>query len=387
MKKIYLDNAATTQVDPRVYEVMKPFISEKFGNPSSIHSYGRETRAALDESRDKLAKLLGAKSSEIFFTSSGTEATNFALKGVSSKMRREGKYHIITCKAEHHATLETCEYLEGKGFHVSYLDVDGYGMINPDDVYETITPETALISLILANNEVGTINPISEMVAIAKRNQIIFHTDAVQAFGKIPVNVDELGIDLLSLSAHKIYGPKGIGLLYVRQGVEIEKFIHGGGQERGKRAGTENIAYAVGFAKAADLICENRKSENLRMREMKKNMSEMLVERFPYIFINGHPTESLQNILSISFDSQEINIDGEALLMNLDLAGIAISSGSACTSGSIKPSHVLITMGRDEDTAKSTIRFSFGRTTTREDIEYTVAVLEEIVNRIGKIIK
>ncbi len=387
MRKIYIDNAATTQIDPRVYKAMVPFFAEKFGNPSSIHSFGRETRVALDESRDKLAKLLGAKSSEIFFTSSGTEATNFALKGIAYKMLQQGRSHIITSIAEHHATLETCQYLEGKGFHVSYLNVDGYGMIDPGDVQRAIISKTGLISLMHTNNEVGSINPIKEIASIAKDHQIIFHTDAVQAFGKIPVNVDDLGVDLLSLSAHKIYGPKGIGLLYIRQGVEIEKFIHGGGQERGRRAGTENIAYAVGFAKAAELICGSRESENRRMRDMKNKMREMLIKQFPYIFVNGHPTESLQNILSISFDSQKINIDGEVLLMSLDLAGIAVSSGSACTSGSIKPSHVLMAMGRDEDTSQATIRFSFGRATTKEDIEYTVAVLEEIVNRIGKIIK
>ncbi|MBI4810161.1 MAG: cysteine desulfurase [Ignavibacteriales bacterium] len=386
MRIIYLDNAATTPLHPQALEAMKPFLMEKFGNPSSIHSFGRETRAALDENRDKLARLLGAKSSEIFFTSSGTEATNFGLKGVSPELLREGRNHIITSKAEHHATLETCEYLGEHGFNITYLDVDGYGMINPDDIQKAINQNTGLISLMLANNEVGTINLIREIGAIAKENQIIFHTDAVQAFGKIPVNVDELGVDLLSLSAHKIYGPKGIGLLYIRQGIEIEKLIHGGRQERGRRAGTENVAYAVGFAKAADLICENRESEYRRMKDLKNKMREILLSRFQYLIINGHLTESLQNILSVSFDSEKMKIDGESLMMNLDLAGIAVSSGSACTSGSIKPSHVLMAMGRDEETAKATIRFSFGRATTMEDIDYTLGYLEDIIKRIGKTI-
>ncbi|MDI6766509.1 MAG: cysteine desulfurase family protein [Bacteroidota bacterium] len=386
MKNIYLDNAATTPLHPEAFEAMKPFLLEKFGNPSSIHSFGRETRAALDESRDVIAKLLGAHPSEIYLTSSGTEATNFGLKGVSSKLKREGRNHVITSKAEHHATLETCEFLKELGFHVTHLDVDSYGMINPEDVQIAITPETGLISLMLVNNEVGTINPISEIAAIAKENHIIFHTDAVQAFGKIPVNVVELGVDLLSLSAHKIYGPKGIGVLYVRQGIEIEKLMHGGGQERGRRAGTENVAYAVGFAKAAELIVNSRENEMKRLSNLKSSLKIMLEDKFDFLLFNGHPTECLPNILSFSFDSRKFVIDGESLLINLDLAGIAVSSGSACTSGSVKPSHVLLAMGRDEETAKATIRFSFGRTTTFNDIEYVLEVLEGIVKRIGKTI-
>ncbi len=384
MKRIYLDYAATTPLHPEAFEAMKQFLTEKFGNPSSIHSFGRETRAALDESRDVIAKLIGAHPSEIFFTSSGTEATNFGLKGTTIKLRQLGKDHIITCKTEHHATLSTCEFLEKQGFHVTYLDVDGYGGVEPGAVKKVITNNTGLITLMFVNNEIGTINPISEISKIAKENRIIFHTDAVQAFGKIPVNVDELGVDLLSLSAHKIYGPKGIGIVYIRKGIGIENLIHGGGQERGRRAGTENVAFAVSFAKAAQLICTNRESENKKIEKLNRTMRRLLSERFPYIEFNGHLDNSLPNILSISFDSKKIEIDGESLLMNLDLAGIAASSGSACTSGSFKPSHVLLAMGKDEATARATIRFSFGRLTSVEEIISTVNKLEEIVKKIGK---
>jgi len=384
MKRIYLDYAATTPLHPDAFEAMKPFLIEKFGNPSSIHSFGRETRAALDESRDVIAKLIGAHPSEIFFTSSGTEATNFGLKGTAIKLRQAGKCHIITCKTEHHATLSTCEFLEKQGFHVTYLDVDSYGSVDPEAVKKVIKKDTGLITLMFVNNEVGTINPISDISKIAKENRIIFHTDAVQAFGKIPVNVDELGVDLLSLSAHKIYGPKGVGIIYVRRGIEIENLIHGGGQERGRRAGTENVAFAVGFAKAAQLICTNRESENKRMRELNNTIRRLLSEKFSYIEFNGHPDKSLPNILSVSFDSKKIEIDGEALLMNLDLAGIAVSSGSACTSGSFKPSHVLLAMGKDEASARATIRFSFGSSTSVEEIIWTVGKLEEIVKKIGR---
>jgi len=384
MKRIYLDYAATTPLHPDAFEAMKPFFIEKFGNPSSIHSFGRETRAALDESRDVIAKLIGAHPSEIFFTSSGTEATNFGLKGTAIKLRQAGKCHIITCKTEHHATLSTCEFLEKQGFHVTYLDVDSYGSVDPEAVKKVIKKDTGLITLMFVNNEVGTINPISDISKIAKENRIIFHTDAVQAFGKIPVNVDELGVDLLSLSAHKIYGPKGVGIIYVRRGIEIENLIHGGGQERGRRAGTENVAFAVGFAKAAQLICTNRESENKRMRELNNTIRRLLSEKFSYIEFNGHPDKSLPNILSVSFDSKKIEIDGEALLMNLDIAGIAVSSGSACTSGSFKPSHVLLAMGKDEASARATIRFSFGSSTSVEEIIWTVGKLEEIVKKIGR---
>ncbi len=385
MRRIYLDNTATTPLDPEAFDAMKPYLTEKFGNPSSIHSFGRETRSAIDESREQIAKLMGAKPGEIFFVSCGTEANNFALKGYSSKMRERGKDHIATSKTEHHSILETCEYLENNGFQISYLNVDEFGMIDPDDVRGSINSRTGLISIMHANNETGTINQVKAISSIARGCGVIFHTDAVQSFGKIPVDVDELGVDMLSISAHKIYGPKGIGVLYIRSGIEVERLIHGGGQERGKRAGTENIAYAVGLAKAAELICGERTSESKRISDLKNQMIKILKEQFPFVLFNGHPIESLPNVVNISFDSRKINIDGEALLMNLDLAGIAVSSGSACTSGSIKPSHVLIAMGRDMETAKASIRFSLGRSTTMEDIEYILDILQNIVKRIGMI--
>ena len=385
MKRVYLDHTATTPLDPSVLEAMKPYFSEKFGNASSIHRFGQEARAALDESRETIATLIGAHGSEIFFVSSGTEADNSALKGVAWKVREEaGKDHIITSKAEHHAVLESCEFLRQIGFGVTYLDVDRYGMVDPKSVRRAITRKTCLISIMHANNEVGTLNPILEIGAIAREHRVLFHSDGVQSFGKVGVNVDGLGVDLLSLSAHKIYGPKGIGALYVRKGVKMERLIHGGGQERGRRAGTENVPLAVGFAKAAELIDGGRESENRRLGELKSRLRAMLQERFPFIVYNGDPTDSLPHILNISFDSNKIEMDGEALLFNLDLAGIAVTSGSACTSGSMEPSHVLLAMGRDPKTAKATIRFSLGRLTIQEDIRYTVEKLEEIVGRIGK---
>ncbi len=385
MRKVYLDHTATTPLDPGVFEVMKPFFLEKFGNASSIHRYGQEAKAALDGSRDVIAAVLGVQAGEIFFVSSGTEADNFALKGIAWEMRNSGrKNHIITNKTEHHAVLDTCKFLQENGFAVTYLSVDEYGMVDPEEVRRAIRPETGLISIVHANNEVGTINPVMEISSIAHEHEIVFHSDAVQTFGKLPIHVHDTGADLLSISAHKIYGPKGIGVLYLRKGVKIERFMHGGGQERGRRAGTENVPLAVGFAEAATLAIRQSDSEQKRLQELNKGLRNMLQERFPYILFNGHPVNSLSHILSVSFDSDKIDIDGESLLFNLDLAGIAVTSGSACTSGSIEPSHVLLAMGRSPKTAQATIRFSMGRSTTEGDIDYTAERLEEIVHRIGK---
>ena len=386
MRKVYLDHTATTPLDQRVFDVMQPYFLEKFGNASSIHQFGREARAALDESRETIAKLIGAKAGEVFFVSGGTEANNFALKGVAWKMRERSKTHIITSKVEHHAVLETCAFLEQNGFDVTYLDADTSGMVSPDGVIKALKPATGIISIMHANNEVGAINPITEISAIARKHNIIFHTDAVQTFGKLPISVNELGLDLLSISAHKIYGPKGIGVLFVRKGIDIERFMHGGGQERGRRAGTENVPLAVGFAKAAELILAERETEQKRLGELKMKLRSMIEEKFLFVLFNGHKTVSLPHILNISFDSTKIDIDGEALLFNLDLAGIAVTSGSACTSGSMEPSHVLLAMGRDAKTSKATIRFSMGKGTTPEELEYVVTTLEEIVKRIGKVL-
>jgi cysteine desulfurase len=384
MRNVYLDHTATTPLDPRVYEAMKPYFTDKFGNASSIHRFGREARAALDESREKIAKLLGARAGEVIFVGSGTEADNFALKGVAREMKNSGKDHIITSKVEHHAVLESCGFLEEDGFRVTYVDVDGSGMVDPQSVEAAITPGTGLISIMHANNEVGTINPIAGLSSLARERNIVFHSDAVQSFGKLPLNVGPPGADLLSSSAHKIYGPKGIGALYIRNGTKIERFMHGGGQERGRRAGTENVPLAVGFAKAAELMEQDRISESRRLGALKERFRTILAERFPSIVFNGHRTESLPHILNISFDSKKLEVDGEALLFNLDLAGIAVTSGSACTSGSIKPSHVLLAMGRDRQTAQATVRFSLGRATTEEDLVYTAGKLEEIIKRIGR---
>ena len=383
MKRIYLDHTATTPLDPRVFDAMKPYFLEKFGNASSIHSFGQEARAALDESRDTLAKLLGARSGELFFVSGGTEADNFALKGVAWKMRERGKSHIVTSKVEHPAVLETCMALEKNDFAVSYVDVDAHGMVSPDNVQRAITPETGLISIMHANNEVGTINPITRIAAIAREHGILFHTDAVQTLGKLPIHVDELGVDLLSISAHKIYGPKGIGALFIRKGIVVERMLHGGGQERGRRGGTENVPLAVGFATAASLINGDMEKEGSRLLALKSDLRSMLDAKFSAIVFNGHPVMSLPHILNVSFDSDRVEIDGEALLFNMDMAGIAVTSGSACTSGSIEPSHVLLAMGRDDKTAKATIRFSMGRSTTRDDLVDAVAALEKVVDRIA----
>lgn len=383
MRKIYLDHTATTPVDRRVFDVMKPFFTEEFGNASSIHSYGQRARAALDESRDRIAGFIGAKNSEFFFVGSGTEADNYALKGAAWKMRQRGKVHIITSSAEHHAVLETCAYLRENGFRVTYLPVDTYGMVNPEDVNAAIEIDTGLVSIMHVNNEVGTVNPVRVIGAICRQRGILFHTDAVQSFGKIPVDVGELCVDLLSISSHKIYGPKGIGGLYIRIGTELERLLHGGGQERGRHAGTENVPFAVGFAEAARLMSAEMESESLRLQLLKNKLRSQLEGKFPSLVINGHPSISVPHILSVSFRSDDVDIDGEALLFNLDMAGVAVASGSACTSGSIEPSHVLLAMGRDPQTARATIRFSPGRSTSEDDIGIVVGRLEEIVNRIS----
>jgi len=384
MRRIYLDHTATTPLDPRVFEAMKPYFIEKFGNASSVHQFGQEARAALDESRATIARLIGAKEGEVFFTSSGTEADNCSLKGAARAMRKRGKTHVITNRSEHHAVLETCEYLEQEGFSVTYLDVDEFGMLDPERIRRAITGKTGLVSVMHANNEVGTLNPIEGAAKTAGEHGIAFHTDAVQTFGKIPVDVKSLGVDMLAMSAHKIYGPNGIGAVYIRTGMEIEKFIHGGGQERGRRASTEPVPLAVGFAKAAELVFGGMGDEHKRLATLKDQLRTMLEERFPFMLFNGHPSRSLPHILNCSFDSSRIDIEGDELLYGLDLAGIAVTSGSACTSGSLKPSHVLLAMGRDEKTARATIRFSMGRSTTRDDLEFAVGELGSVVDRIAK---
>lgn len=384
MRRIYLDHTATTPLDPRVFEAMRPYFTEKFGNASSIHSFGQEAKAALERSRDSVAAVLGAQSSEIVFTASGTEADNFALKGAAFSMRQRGKSHIITSKIEHHAVLETCQSLEQSGFQVTYLGVDQHGMVNPATVEEAIRDDTGLISVMHANNEVGTVNPIGEIGRLARARGVLFHTDAVQSFGKIAFDVAGTNADLLSMSAHKIYGPKGIGALFVRKGTRLERLIHGGGQERGRRAGTENVPLSVGFAAAASLAQQERSAEETRLRSLAAQFRDMLRTSHPAVLFNGHGSNCLPNIVNISFDGERVTIDGESLLFNLDLHGVAVTSGSACTSGSMEPSHVLLAMGRDPKTARATLRFSLGRSTTYDDLVQTVHALQEVLHRIAR---
>jgi cysteine desulfurase len=383
MRKVYLDHTATTPLDPQVLEAMQPYFAPTFGNASSIHAWGREARVALDESRDVLAKLVGMAPGEFVFTGSGTEADNHAIKGVAARQRSvAGKAHIVTSVAEHHAVLETCRFLETQGYSVTYLPVDGTGMVDPETVRRALTSATALVSIMAANNEVGTLNPVSEIGAIVRERGIPFHTDAVQVFAKLPLPAD--ATDLVSVSAHKIYGPKGIGGLALRKGTPIERLLHGGAQERGRRAGTENVAFAVGFATAAQRSFADQEGERRRLLGLKGELRDLLEDAFPEILFNGHPSLSLPHIVNVSFDSRRIALDGEALLFNLDLAGIAVTSGSACTSGSMEPSHVLLALGRDAPTARASLRFSMGRSTTSEDLVYVVGALREIIQRIGR---
>ncbi len=384
MERIYLDHTATTPLDPQVFEAMRPFFTDKFGNASSIHSFGRDAKAALDISRECIASAIGASAGEVFFVGSGTEADNFAIKGIAASMREHGKQHIITSKVEHHAILEPCNYLAQFGIQTTYLDVDEYGQVSPASLAGAITESTGLVSLMHVNNEVGTINPIGKLASVAHARGIVFHTDAVQSFGKLDFDVKENNVDIASFSAHKLYGPKGIGAMYLKRGTKITNLLHGGGQERGRRAGTENVALAVGFAKAVELAIERREEEQKRLQILKEYIIKLLRERFPFLLFNGHPVQSLPQIINVSFDSEQIEIDGESLLFNLDLAGIAVTSGSACTSGSMEASHVLLAMCRDPEAAKASLRFSMGRTTTKEQLLHVMEVMDEIVKRIGK---
>ncbi|MFQ6066194.1 MAG: cysteine desulfurase NifS [bacterium] len=377
MKRIYLDHNSTTPLHPEVLEEMLPYYKEAFGNPSTIYSFGQETRKATDEAREKVANLIGASPEEIIFTSGGTEADNFALKGVAAALEKKGK-HIITSSIEHHAVLSTLEYLEKRGYQVSFLPVDEHGWLDPRQVEEAITSQTILISVMHANNEVGTIEPISEIGEIARRAGIYFHTDAVQTTGKIKVKVDDLKVDLLCLSAHKFYGPKGVGALYIRKGTRIHPLLHGGYQERRRRAGTENVAGIVGMAKAAEIASEEMVQRSRRESNLRDRLEKMIRENINYCRFNGHPTRRLPNTLNVSFEF----IEGESLILNLDLKGIAATTGSACTSGSLEPSHVLRAMGVPPEIAQGSIRFSLGRENRKEDIDYTVENLVEIVGKL-----
>ena len=376
-KYIYMDNAATTPVKKEVLDEMLPYFTEKFGNPSSIYAIGRESRKAIENSREKVAKVLGAAPKEIYFTSGGSEADNWALKGVAFANKNKGN-HIITSKIEHHAILHTCQYLEKHGFKVTYLDVDEYGMINVEQLKDAITDETILISIMFANNEIGTIQPIKEIGMIAKEKGIYFHTDAVQAMGNVKIDVNELNIDLLSMSAHKFYGPKGVGALYIRKGVKIDSLIHGGAQERNKRASTENVPAIVGLGKALELAYENIDSHNKKLTALRQRLIKGVFDNIDYVRLNGHPEKRLPGNTSFCFRF----VEGESLLLSLDMKGIAGSSGSACTSGSLDPSHVLLAIGLPHEIAHGSLRLALGDFNTEEEVDFVVKALVEIVDRL-----
>ncbi len=375
--KVYMDNAATTPLKKEVLDAMLPYLTENYGNASSIYQTGREAKAALDGAREAISKTLNASPKEIYFTASGSEADNWAIKGAAMANKARGN-HIITSAIEHHAVLHTLQHLEKNGFEVTYLPVDENGQISLKDLENAIKDTTILITIMFANNEIGTIQPIKEIGEIAKKNRILFHTDAVQAYGHVDIDVKELGVDMLSVSAHKIYGPKGVGALYMRLGINVENFMHGGAQERSKRAGTENVAGIVGFAKAASLACGNIEKDKERLTKMRDRLISGIEEKIPYIKFNGHRTERLPNNVNFSFRY----IEGEALLLMLDMKGIAASSGSACTSGSLDPSHVLLAIGLPHEIAHGSLRLSIGDFTTEEDIDYVLETLPGIVERL-----
>lgn len=377
-KVIYLDNAATTRTAPEVVEAMLPYFSEHYGNPSSIYALAGESREGTNRARAQIAAVLNAEAKDIYFTAGGTEADNWALKAAFEAYRDKGN-HIITTKIEHHAILHTCEYLEKqRGAKITYLDVDENGVVKLEDLEAAITPETILISVMFANNEIGTIQPIREIGAIAREHGILFHTDAVQAFGQVPIDVKEMGIDMLSSSAHKINGPKGIGFLYIRKGLKLRSFIHGGAQERKRRAGTENVPGIVGYGAAAKRAAETMKERAEKEISLRDHMIRRILAEVPYSRLNGHPEKRLPNNVNVCFRF----VEGESLLILLDMAGICASSGSACTSGSLDPSHVLLAIGLPHEIAHGSLRLTLGEETTLEEVDYTVDKIKEIVERM-----
>ena len=377
MKPIYLDYAATTPLHSEVVKAMDPYRQKYFGNPSSIYTLGQKSRKAVDEAREKTASLVGCQDSEIIFTGGGTEADNFALRGAAYSREKKAK-HIITSSIEHHAVINTCKYLENQGFRVTYLPVDQYGLVDPEEVKKAIIPDTFLISIMYANNETGTVEPLSEIGKIARERKILFHTDAVQAVGKIPVDVEDLKVDLLSLSGHKIYGPKGIGALYIRKGVKISPLIYGGSQEKNLRAGTENVPGIVGLGKACEIAAREVLPQGKYLKKLRNILMKEITDSIGDVDLNGHPTQRLPHILNLSFKF----VEGEALLLNLDLKGISAAAGSACTSGSLEASRVLLAMGVDSTVAKGSLRFSLGRENTEEEIFYTAGILAEVVKKL-----
>lgn len=380
MRNVYLDYSATTPVRKEVLETMIPYFSEHFGNPSSLYSIAQESKEALENARNQVAALIGAETQEVFFTAGGSEADNWALEGVTDALKDKGN-HIITTKIEHHAILHTAEYLEKHGIDVTYLDVDAEGKVDPEDVEAAITDKTVLISVMMVNNEVGTVEPIREIAEIAHKHGIVFHTDAVQALGNVPIDVKEMGIDLMSMSGHKIYGPKGVGALYVKKGTKISNFIHGGAQEMKKRAGTENLAGIVGFGKAAEIASDELQSHIKKVSELRDYFIDEVTKRIPDTIVNGSREHRHPGNANISFEF----IEGESMLILLDMNGISVSTGSACSSKSLTPSHVLSAMGIPVERIHGTLRFTVGDPTTKEDIDYVIEKLEEIVKKLREL--
>mgnify|MGYP000430424429 CR=1 FL=1 len=376
-KLIYLDNAATTQVYPEVLEAMTPYFTEHYGNPSSIYSFAGESKRAVDAARNTMAEFLNASTEEIYFTGGGSESDNWALKATADAYASKGK-HIITTKIEHHAILHTCEYLETKGFEITYLDVDENGLVKLDELTAAIRPDTILISVMFANNEIGTIEPIAEIGKIAHEHGVLFHTDAVQAYTQVPIDVEAMNIDMMSTSGHKINGPKGIGFLYIRKGVKIKSFIHGGAQERHRRAGTENVTGIIGLAKAAEIATANMKERTAEEIKVRDHLIERIEKEIPYAKLNGDRVKRLPNNVNFSFQF----VEGESMLILLDSKGICASSGSACTSGSLDPSHVLLAIGLPHEIAHGSLRLTISDQITMEDADYVVDNLKEIVNHL-----
>ncbi len=376
VKRVYLDHAATTPTHPDVVAAMLPHFTDGFGNPSSIYSYGQEARGAIEDAREKVAGLIGARPEEIVFTGGGTESDNFALKGtVFADPKRN---HIITSAIEHHAIMESCGFLEKRGFKVTYLPVGQDGLVDPDEAKKAITTETVLMSVMHANNEIGTIQPIAELAAIAREAGVYFHTDAVQTTGQIPVKVDGLGVDMLAISAHKLYGPKGVGALYIRKGTRLVPFMHGGGQERNRRGGTENVPGIVGFGKATEIAAGVLEQEAPRQAALRERLAGTILEQIEDTHLNGHATKRLPNNVNISIDY----VEGESMLLNLDLEGICASTGSACSSSSLEASHVLLALGLAHEQAHSSLRFTVGKWTTDEDIDRVLEVLPQVVSKL-----
>ena len=379
MKRVYMDNAATTALRRDVLDAMMPYLTDIYGNPSSLHYFGQEAHKAVENARHQVASALNAEDNEIVFTGCGTEADNMALKGIAEKYQSKGK-HIITSSVEHHAILHTCEYLEKHGFEVTYLPVDEYGMVKAEQVRDAIRSDTILVSIMFANNEVGTIMPIKEIGAVCREKGVFFHTDAVQAVGHVAIDVKAMNIDLLSLSAHKLHGPKGVGALYIRKGIVVPPLLHGGAQERRKRAGTENVAGIVGLGKAIEIACSDIEGISKRMCYLRDKLINGIEASIPEVKLNGHRTERLPGNVNFSIKY----IEGESILLMLDINGIAASSGSACTSGSLDPSHVLLAMGMPHETAHGSLRLTLGDDTTEDDIDYVLEVLPEIVVKLRK---